>query len=170
MRIRQVKPSFWTDATLAHLSVGARLIYIGLWCAADDAGWVSWDLDELGALLLPYMPPRARSIHLRNWTGELVGQGRVRLMGCGCAVIPTMETHQRSTGGSKSYIVRSRHDRLHRSPDHSGPVRTNGAGTERNGTVSNGSADARDVSDNDGSTTDFRKLVPLPSSLTGRAS
>ncbi len=38
MKIRSVRPEFFTDAKMARLSHSARLLYIGLWCLADDDG------------------------------------------------------------------------------------------------------------------------------------
>lgn len=38
MRIRSIKPEFWTDATIVQLSHTARLLFVGLWNYADDAG------------------------------------------------------------------------------------------------------------------------------------
>lgn len=38
MKIRSVKPEFFTDVRMAELSPLARLLYMGLWCIADDAG------------------------------------------------------------------------------------------------------------------------------------
>jgi hypothetical protein len=155
MRIRQVKPAYWTDRTLASLSYPARLFYIGLWCVADDAGYIDWDLDELGALLFPYEVPHRRERHLSAWSVELVACGRVMVLDCGCAVIPTLEQHQRHAGGNRSYAARDRHI-AHKSVQ----VQIDGAGTvgngrERKGTVGNGSAPAKG-SDNDETTTEFQ--------------
>lgn len=38
MRIRTIKPSFWSSATIASVSRDARLVFIGLWNIADDEG------------------------------------------------------------------------------------------------------------------------------------
>jgi len=38
MKIRSVRPEFFSDPNIAVLSFGARLLYIGLWCHADDEG------------------------------------------------------------------------------------------------------------------------------------
>jgi hypothetical protein len=37
-RIRTIKPDFWSDDTITECSVSARLLFIGLWNFADDAG------------------------------------------------------------------------------------------------------------------------------------
>jgi hypothetical protein len=163
VRIRQVKPSFWTDPTLAHISVGARLMYVGLWCVADDAGWLTWDLDELGALLFPYENPGRRRRQVETWAAELTDQARVKVKVCGCAVVPTLETHQKTSGGSRSYATRQKHERLHRGTEESGLVQTKAAGTERNGKVGNGSARGATDQDHDEETTsEFQARVPRP--------
>jgi hypothetical protein len=37
-RIRSIKPEFWTSAQVLECSANARLLFIGLWNFADDAG------------------------------------------------------------------------------------------------------------------------------------
>ena len=64
MRIRQVKPAFWTDARIAALPAPARLFYIGLWMVADDAGWLRWDPSQIANEL--YISPETVSHHLRH--------------------------------------------------------------------------------------------------------
>lgn len=38
MKIRSVRPEFFSDTRMASLSSAARILYIGLWCIADDEG------------------------------------------------------------------------------------------------------------------------------------
>jgi hypothetical protein len=151
---------------MSGLSYPARLFYIGLWCVADDAGWLEWDLDELGALLFPHETPRRRERHIETWSEELVKARRVVVMECGCAVIPTLDAHQKHAGGNRSFQYRDAHRRRHPSvsTDESGPVPEKvagrvGNGRERNGTLGNGSAGARDDQDQD---SEFRRKVPRP--------
>jgi hypothetical protein len=98
MRIRQVRPEFWSDETLAALPLGARLFYIGLWGVADDAGWMEWRPVRIGALLFPYETAKRRQRDIDTWTERLVISGRLVLYDCGCAQIPTLSRHQRVTG------------------------------------------------------------------------
>jgi hypothetical protein len=168
MRIRQVKPAFWTDAKVAKLGYPTRLFYIGLWCIADDAGWLEWDLDELGAMLFPHESPGRRRRHVTTWAEELVRVGRVVLLDCGCAVIPTLDTHQRHAGGNRSFQFRDAHLRRHPSVStgESVPVPEKGAGTVgngrvRNGKVGNGSARALDQDPTAGES-EFSRKVPRP--------
>lgn len=180
MRIRQVKPAFWTDRVVARMTYPARLFYVGLWCVADDAGWLTWDLDELGALLFPYEQPTKRNRHLSAWTDELTASGRVKLLDCGCAIIPTLENHQKQSGGNRSFAGRTHHENVCRqygkvrtstdkdvlsvSTDKSVLVPEKVAGRVGNGRERKGnSAQARDDQDQGSTTTsEFRRLVPMP--------
>ncbi len=112
MRIRQVKPSFWTDPVIASVSYPARLFYIGLWNAADDSGWIEWEPRALGAALFPYETPGHREKAMAKWTLELEGVQRLDVMDCGCAIIPTLPRHQRITG-KQSFHARDKHQREH---------------------------------------------------------
>jgi hypothetical protein len=38
VKIRSVRPEFFTDVRMAQLSFGARLLYVGLWSYVDDEG------------------------------------------------------------------------------------------------------------------------------------
>lgn len=60
MRIRTIKPSFWTDAKVASLPERTRLLFIGLWHVADDSGLLRDDHRELAATILPYEPTAER--------------------------------------------------------------------------------------------------------------
>ena len=53
MRIRSVKPEFWTDSTMAALPLEARLLYVGLWNMADDKGALADDPSEVRLTLFP---------------------------------------------------------------------------------------------------------------------
>jgi len=37
-RIRSIKPEFWSDEKLAECTLGARLLFMGMWNFADDEG------------------------------------------------------------------------------------------------------------------------------------
>jgi hypothetical protein len=58
MRIRTVKPEFFTHAELSDIerisNVPIRLAFIGLWCACDREGRFKWDARRLGVQILPY--------------------------------------------------------------------------------------------------------------------
>lgn len=58
MRIRTIKPEFFTHAELADLekatNLPIRLSFIGLWCACDREGRFKWDSRRLGVQIMPY--------------------------------------------------------------------------------------------------------------------
>jgi hypothetical protein len=108
MRIRQITPAFWTDAVIAGLPVETRLVYIGLWQVADDAGWFRESIPEIALSLLGYEPRARRERMIRSALESLAAAGRVVRHDCGHSHIPTMERYQR-VGGKRSYWVRSEH-------------------------------------------------------------
>lgn len=123
MRIRQVRPEFFSDPVVGRLSPDARLIYIGLWCIADDAGWLEWDVPHIAAMLSPYQSVPVRERMASRAVEALVGAGRVIVHPCGCAFIPRLADHQK-IGGNKSFTVRDRHESRHSRT--STPVGSNG--------------------------------------------
>lgn len=54
MRSRNIKPSFYLNDRLAACSPHARLLFIGLWCAADWEGRLQYRPARLRAELFPY--------------------------------------------------------------------------------------------------------------------
>ena len=58
MRIRTIKPEFFTHESLYDLEVSTglpiRVSFIGLWCAADKEGRFKWEPRRLGVSILPY--------------------------------------------------------------------------------------------------------------------
>lgn len=136
MRIRQIRPEFFTDPVTAHLAAPVQVAYIALWCVADDDGWLDWDVPQIGALVYPYKSVRAREALIVKAGTALVEAGRLRVLECGCACIPTLAAHQR-IGGNKSYAARERHER------HRGQTRMDLYA--RNVTVGNGSNGTREA-------------------------
>lgn len=53
-RIRTIKPEFWEDDRVGQLSPLARLVFIGSWNLADDAGRLRWSADYINASLFMY--------------------------------------------------------------------------------------------------------------------
>jgi hypothetical protein len=96
MRVRMIRPAYWTDADLhTRLTADAREFYIGLWMEADDAGFIAWDLDRIGADLYPYRPLGWRRTRLSRWMEALAVNGHVRALDCGKhAVIPNLPKYQ----------------------------------------------------------------------------
>jgi hypothetical protein len=54
MRIRTIKPGFFTHEEIAELSPLARLLFIGLWCMADVAGRLEDRPKRIKIEILPY--------------------------------------------------------------------------------------------------------------------
>lgn len=124
MRIRQIRPEFFTDPVTAHLSPEAQITYIGLWCVADDDGFLERDDDRLGVLLYPYMVRAVRLRRIARAFQALETSKRiVSYPDCACIRLPHLAEHQR-IGGTKVYSVRDKH-KVHTNPDKSGAVGRN---------------------------------------------
>ncbi|ACA18454.1 hypothetical protein M446_4096 [Methylobacterium sp. 4-46] len=52
-RIRTIKPEFWTSAQVMECSPNARLLFIGLWNFADDAGRMALSPKRIKAQIYP---------------------------------------------------------------------------------------------------------------------
>lgn len=52
-RIRSIKPEFWTSAQVMECSTNSRLLFIGLWNFADDAGRHPANTKQIKALIFP---------------------------------------------------------------------------------------------------------------------
>lgn len=112
MRARLVRPEFWSDSVVGKMPDPVRLLYIGLWGLADDAGYLEWDTTTIAITLQAYQKGSvdARVRRVEEWAQVLIAAGRVQLLGCGKhATIPTLERH-RIAGGNKSESVKKVHD------------------------------------------------------------
>lgn len=150
-----MRPEFFTDPLTSKLPVDVRLTYIGLWCVADDAGWLRWDVAGIGASLYPYESVRVRERRIERVGESLVEASRLVVHECGCALIPKLIEHQK-IGGNKSFTVRDEH-RVHTRPDLS-PV-TVGNVEVGNGTSSGARAQGGAAPDGP---TEFSQRVPRP--------
>ena len=52
-RIRTIKPEFWTSAQVMDVSPLARLMFIGMWNFADDAGRLAYSEKTIKAQVFP---------------------------------------------------------------------------------------------------------------------
>jgi hypothetical protein len=52
-RIRTIKPEFWTDETITECSLSTRLLFIGIWNFADDAGNLDRSAKQIKARVFP---------------------------------------------------------------------------------------------------------------------
>lgn len=55
-RIRTIKPEYWTNGQVMECSTNARLLFIGLWNFADDAGRHPWRAKQIKAQIFPSDP------------------------------------------------------------------------------------------------------------------
>src|SRR5919205_256420 len=109
MRARLVRPEFWTDSTVSQLPDSTRLLYVGLWCLADDAGYLEWDMAAIGHSLFGYRSLAIQRRVVETATAALVESGRVRVLDCGRhAVIPTLPKW-RISGGNVNERLRKAH-------------------------------------------------------------
>lgn len=165
LRIRQILPSFWGDEDIAKLSLPHRLLYIGLWCVADDAGYMPWKPSEIAWALRCFTAEQVREGV--KAISKLPGVKRFYVERCRRhAVVPNMTEYQRY---AKSTHNVTRHQREHQREclrlDVQGPgtkptkARVRPAsgplGTERNG-----ASDAR--ARERGEMKSIRELLPPP--------
>lgn len=96
MRIRTIKPEFFTDDELYDAEIASalplRLAFAGLWCACDREGRFEWRPRQLGAVILPY-----DAIPFENVLDALVKYGFVikyRVGNAWFGLVPTLTKHQ----------------------------------------------------------------------------
>lgn len=132
MRIRQVRPSFWSDEAIGRLPDAVKLFYIGLWNVADDAGWLTWRPPQIAAELYPYKSVARREREVSAWIEALSTTGRVRRYDCGCLEVPNLPKHQR-VAGNQSFTVRDIHANDHANSQLTLETLTNGAAVATSG-------------------------------------
>ena len=76
MRIRSIKPEFWTSESVGRLSRDARLLFIALWSFADDSGKGRGAFPTMSGALFPFDPDALEKIPA--WFAELQREGMVR--------------------------------------------------------------------------------------------
>ena len=72
-RIRTIKPEFWADEKIGPLDPTTRLVFLGLWSMADDAGRLIDSDKQIDAFIFPYT-----SETCRRSIDELESIGRIR--------------------------------------------------------------------------------------------
>lgn len=77
MRIRSIRPEFFDSESVGRLSREARLLFIGLWCMADDYGRMTSCLRLISARLFAFDGIQDESI--QSWLSELVQGGMIQL-------------------------------------------------------------------------------------------
>ena len=76
-RSRIIKPEFFEDPKIRHLSLGARLLYVGMWCQADDVGNCQATPGFLRSRLFPHDDVSLEQMD--EWLRECSRSGRVVL-------------------------------------------------------------------------------------------
>lgn len=171
MRIRQVKPEFFKDGTVAKLSIAGRLTYIGLWMLADDAGWLRLDEPSIALELFGYETRARREKIVAAVVAELLELERIVAFECGHARIPTFRDHQRFAGSTKQvFTIEKEHGKCPRVPavpggevpDAPPPDDTRGSprvpAVVRIGSVRFGQSNARKRDDDE--ETEFQRRIP----------
>lgn len=95
-RIRTIKPEFWTSDQVMSVSRDARLLFIGMWNFADDAGNQPANTKTIKALVFPGDDLSAGQIY--DLVEELLGVGLLDTYEADCRWywnIPTWKKHQR---------------------------------------------------------------------------
>jgi len=146
-RIRTIKPEFWTDEKLSHVSRDARLLFIGLLTYADDMGRLHYSPVRLKNQIFPADNITDEAID--RWTEELAETELIRLYKAGSHSqrylwIPGFLRHQKIDRPGHSDLPAHPKDyrpdcrcglcKAHRLGEHSGNVP---AGTQRIGDSSN---------------------------------
>lgn len=109
VKARLIRPGFWTDVDLAAMPAETRLFYVGLWMSADDAGYVSWDVDRIGAEMYPFRSIGWRRRQMPLMLDALTPQ-HVSILECGQhIVIPNLEKYQHAP--RPSYQHRDQHQK-----------------------------------------------------------
>lgn len=76
MRIRTIKPEFWESESLGRVSVGARLLFVGLFSCCDDSGRTRASSRLLASRLFPYENRAEKQIE--GWLEELAQETCIR--------------------------------------------------------------------------------------------
>lgn len=109
-RTRLIRPAFFSDERMSRTSIPTRLIYIGLWTLADDAGFFLWRPAEIAVALFPYESAGRRQRRVETALAELAKLERIRPLECGeHGLIPTLPEHVQKAG-NHAYTFQARHE------------------------------------------------------------
>jgi hypothetical protein len=95
-RIRNIGPRFFEDEKTAELTLGGRLLYIGLWTRCDLNGVFEWNIKVITAAIFPH-DDGIDSGTVVKWMDALVVLGRVSRFeadGKRYGFIPRFTAHQ----------------------------------------------------------------------------
>src|SRR5437870_11173996 len=108
MRKRMIDPEFWQDTLIGSLPVSVRLLYIGTWNCADDAGLLELDPMRIKLAVFP-RDDRIRVPDVAKWLGQLVLVGRLleyEVEDRRYAVVARFHRYQRVDHPTKSRLPR----------------------------------------------------------------
>jgi hypothetical protein len=113
-RIRQIKPSWFTDKALqTGLKSDDREFYIALWQLADDDGWFEWDPDAIGVFVYGFLGLSRREVlverHSRALQSLTPEAPHLVIHLCGHAEVPKMAQHQRVSDAKRITSDHRRH-------------------------------------------------------------
>jgi hypothetical protein len=97
VRIRTIKPEFWSSAKMARVTREARLAFIGLWNEADDEGRLLGSPKRLAGSLFEHDADVDAAV-MGGWLGQLESAGmivRYEVKGTAYISIPGFGEHQR---------------------------------------------------------------------------
>lgn len=114
MRIRQIKPAWFTDKALqTGLKADAREFYVGLWMLADDDGWFEWDIDVIGVAIYGFQAYSRRAVLIERHSQALLlltpETPHLIIHPCGHAQVPKMPQHQRVSEAKRVTTDHRRH-------------------------------------------------------------
>jgi hypothetical protein len=171
MRVRLIRPSYWTDADLhTRLSAEQREFYVGLWMESDDAGYIAWDLDRIGAELYPFATLKWRRATLPKWVEALAPH--VEQLECGkhlfiraftkhqFAPRPSFQ-HQKEHGNCLRQMSPSGSTGDHMAPAQRDREIERGKGREGKGSI-RGRSGANGLTPIDDGETEFQRKVARP--------
>lgn len=94
MRMRTVKPAFFTDRITGRWPAEWLMVYVALWVLADDEGRFEWEEASIQGQLFPYKP----DLDLGGILRSLQATGRVaryEVDGVHYGLLPTFKRHQK---------------------------------------------------------------------------
>jgi hypothetical protein len=115
MKSRVIKPGFFLSEELAELDVRARLLFIGLWLAADREGRFEWRPKKLRAEIFPHeaidVEPLLMSLHDAKFICMYRHDGKVY------GFLPNFRKHQKIHKHEAASVLPAPPDNVATSPD-----------------------------------------------------
>lgn len=117
-RNRMIKPEFWTSEQILNCSPMARLLFIGLWCYADDNGIHPSSVKTLKAEVFPADDISIEAI--KGFISELIEQGLLKEYAVGDKsfwIITGWKTHQKIERPRSRYPLPQEESKIHYDED-----------------------------------------------------